>query len=139
VAPAPRSRPAPFAFNPDPQAHGFRVFFAENLQTGQLGYTAAGRGLRRQLGTGAARLPRTSAVNGALAETEYDAQNWDAASPKFRNRARRVAHRQHRQPAGAAQPRARVDRRGHGARDVAERPGLLPQPLQRGPGVGGRG
>ena len=76
----------PFAFNPDPQAHSFRVFFAENLSTGQLGYTAAGRGLSRQLGLGAARLPRTSAVKGALAETEYDSENWDSAAPKFRNR-----------------------------------------------------
>lgn len=76
----------PFAFDPDPQAHGFRVFFAQSVQTGRFGYTAAGRGLSRQLGTGAARLPRTTAVKGALAETEYDAQDWDSLAPKFRNR-----------------------------------------------------
>ena len=79
-------RTGPFAFDPNPRGRGFRVFFAENTTTGRLEYTAAGRGLRRQLGAGAPGLPRTSAVRGALGETSYDAPNWDSRSPQFRNR-----------------------------------------------------
>jgi tyrosinase len=76
----------PFAFDPNPQTNSFRVFFAENVFTGQLGYSAAGRGLSRALGADNRLLPLTSAVKGALSETEYDAPDWDAAAPKFRNR-----------------------------------------------------
>jgi tyrosinase len=73
----------PFAFQ---QQGGFRVFFSENLFTGQLTYTAAGRGLRRQLGAGESSLPTTGAVSGALSESDYDAPDWDRDSPEFRNR-----------------------------------------------------
>jgi tyrosinase len=77
----------PFAFVPDPQTNSFRVFFSENLNTGQLTYTAQGRGLVRQLGAGVASLPTTSAVTDTLTtEQDYDASPWDAESSKFRNR-----------------------------------------------------
>jgi tyrosinase len=79
----------PFAFDPNPQNPSFRVFFVENLQTGQLTVNQQGRGLRRQLAQAseARTLPTTAQVDGALqTQSVYDRPDWDAASHGFRNR-----------------------------------------------------
>ena len=78
----------PFAFRANDPA-SFRVFFAENVQTGQLTLNRPGRGLFRQLGEDAAvaNLPTTSQVNQAVqSQATYDRPNWDAGSRGFRNR-----------------------------------------------------
>ncbi len=47
---------------------------------------ATNRGLRRNFGAAAPRLPRQTDVDGALAEDTYDRVGWDTAANSFRNR-----------------------------------------------------
>ncbi len=60
------------------------VVNVEQDPNGQL--RATDRGLRRQFGRSAPRLPRTAHVDSALADPVYDRPNWDASSDAFRNR-----------------------------------------------------
>jgi tyrosinase len=79
----------PFAFDPNPQSRGFRVFFAQSLQTGRLTVNRSGRGLARQLGetSDAPGLPTTTQVRQALqSQSVFDRSDWDAAARGFRNR-----------------------------------------------------
>jgi tyrosinase len=79
----------PFAFDPNPQSGSFRVFFAQNLLTGQLTVNRSGRGLARQLGqaSDAPGLPTTTQVKQALqTQVLFDRPDWDTASRGFRNR-----------------------------------------------------
>jgi tyrosinase len=85
----------PFAYPDDPQQRRFRVFFFQDLQTGQFRADQQGRGLWRQLGetvlqgppAGPVTLPSTAQVTQALqTQNIYDQSDWDAASHGFRNR-----------------------------------------------------
>lgn len=88
----------PFAFPADPQQRRFRVFFFQDLQTGQLRVNQQGRGLWRQLGetrlpgmagmpASPVTLPSTAQVTNALQTQDvYDRPDWDSASQGFRNR-----------------------------------------------------
>jgi tyrosinase len=75
----------PFAFDEnDPQS--FRLHFYQDLRTGQFMYDEPGRALTRQLASSTDSLPTTAEVVNALqTETTYDTDDWDSASPGFRN------------------------------------------------------
>jgi tyrosinase len=74
----------PFGYDVnDPKT--FRLHFYQDLRSGRFVYDAAGRALFRQLGS-AQSLPTTAEVVDCLqSQTDYDSDDWDSASPGFRN------------------------------------------------------
>ena len=93
---------------------------------------ATDRGLRRNFGAAATRLPRQTDVDAALDDDTYDRSGWDTSAQLVPQPPRRVGSRR----PGDAQPGPRVGGRRHGAGLVAERSDLLPQPLPRRQAVG---
>lgn len=72
----------PFALNPA-EPDSWRVRITVSGITGQL--IQANRGLRRQLGSQTARLPRKAHTAAALNQPVYDAAPWSTTSAGFRN------------------------------------------------------
>lgn len=72
----------PFAFDPA-NPDSWRVRITVSGATGQL--VQVNRGLRRQLGTQTALLPRKAHTAVAVSQPVYDAAPWSTASPGFRN------------------------------------------------------
>ena len=72
----------PFVFDPT-NASSFRVRIDVNVN-GQL--RQINRGLRRSLGTGAAKLPTKAHAASAVSMTPYDDAPWSTSSVSFRNR-----------------------------------------------------
>jgi len=78
----------PFGFDQSNPEASFRVFFSEDVVSGQLVPLFTGRGLFRQLGLGLVTkdLPTTAQVTQVIEQfTEYDEADWDVASRGFRN------------------------------------------------------
>jgi tyrosinase len=78
----------PFGFDQSNPEASFRVFFSEDVVSGQLVPLFTGRGLFRQLSLGLVTkdLPTTAQVTQVIQQfTEYDRADWDVASRGFRN------------------------------------------------------
>jgi tyrosinase len=78
----------PFGFDQSNPEASFRVFFSEDVVSGELVPLFTGRGLFRQLGQTPRypNLPTTTQVTQVIAQlTQYDKADWDVASLGFRN------------------------------------------------------
>ena len=109
-----------------------RVRLVEDAQTGRL-VSIDPRPLERRAGFGVSGLPDRGDVAVAMAADRYDAAPWGRGAGEHRDPAGGLVGL----PGADAQPRPCLGRWRHGARHLAQRSGVLPQPLLHRPDLAG--